>query len=150
MGTVKRDGKEYGTCRCGKPIVSVGRSGTCWRHEDYEPNCPDGGCPKEPNGQDAVTLDLGDGHRNGSVPEPIRRQTVGDRFPVGEAWWCQPKQRARTLYRGGRIVEVDGDEVSLEPLAPDELGQPGAPVDAEWNLDEPVTLPSQWVKQRIK
>ena len=149
MGTVKKDRKEYGTCRCGKPIVSVGRAGTCWRHEDYE-RCLDGGWPKEGNGE-GVTLDLGDGYRNGTVSEPVRRRTAEERFPVGEVWWCQPEQRVRTLYRGGRIVKVDGDEVSLEPLAPEELGRRDPKwSDPKWNLDEPVTLPAQWMKQRIK
>jgi len=149
MGTVKKDRKEYGTCRCGKSIVSVSHAGTCWRHEDFE-RCLDGGWPKEATGT-VRTLDLDDGYGNNqAIPEPVRTRSAEARFPVGEVWWCQPEQRPRTLYRGGRIVKVDGDQVTLEPLAPEELKQSGAPGDPKWNLDEPLTLPAEWMKQRIK
>ena len=145
MGTIRKDKakrytREYGVCRCGKSILSTGRVGTSWRHEDFE-RCLDGGWPKEAAGA-ALVMDLNGDGQTFEVKTTARPNGV----TVGDVRWCQPEMRPRTLYRTGRITTVNGTTVTLEPLTVEELGDR----DAKWNLPEAITLPIEWIKEKVK
>lgn len=138
MGTVRK-GREYGVCRCGLPIQSVGKVGTCWRHENWEQRCDDGRYPGEPNG--AVTKLEAVGGR-GTVTVATATRGVPE---AGTAVWCQPSKRPRTAYRAAVIEKIDGDNVTLRPLTDEELGDR----DTKWNLPTVTVLEAHWVKEKL-